>query len=156
MHFGEEVNAFLRAANDHHVRMVLIGGGAVNFHGYQRQSPDLDFWMEPTSENFNQLAAALRSIGYDVDQFPDPVLKSDKNITLKMSPGLDVEVITFLRPGCTFEEAWSRAELIELTGEPVQSVHVMSLPDLLESKARSGRPKDLLDILELKRKTGSA
>ena len=156
MHFGEEVNAFLRAANDHHVRMVLIGGGAVNFHGYQRQSPDLDFWMEPTSENFNQLAAALRSIGYDVDQFPDPVLKSDKNITLKMSPGLDVEVITFLRPGCTFEEAWSRAELIELTGEPVQSVHVMSLPDLLESKARSGRPKDLLDILELKRKKGSA
>ena len=156
MHFGEEVTAFLRAANDHHVRMVLIGGGAVNFHGYQRQSPDLDFWMEPTSENFNQLAAALRSIGYDVDQFPDPVLKSDKNITLKMSPGLDVEVITFLRPGCTFEEAWSRAELIELTGEPVQSVHVMSLPDLLESKARSGRPKDLLDILELKRKTGSA
>ena len=156
MHFGEEVTAFLRAANDHHVRMVLIGGGAVNFHGYQRQSPDLDFWMEPTSENFNQLAAALRSIGYDVDQFPDPVLKSDKNITLKMSPGLDVEVITFLRPGCTFEEAWSRAELIELTGEPVQSVHVMSLPDLLESKARSGRPKDLLDILELKRKKGSA
>ncbi len=156
MHFGEEVTAFLRAANDHHVRMVLIDGGAVNFHGYQRQSPDLDFWMEPTSENFNQLAAALRSIGYDVDQFPDPVLKSDKNITLKMSPGLDVKVITFLRPGCTFEEAWSRAELIELTGEPVQSVHVMSLPDLLESKARSGRPKDLLDILELKRKKGSA
>ncbi|MBL0126944.1 MAG: hypothetical protein IPP83_05670 [Flavobacteriales bacterium] len=156
MHFGEEVTAFLRAANDHSVRMVLIGGGAVNFHGYQRQSPDLEFWMEPTSENFNQLAAALRSIGYDVDQFPDPVLKSDKNITLKMSPGLEVEVITFLRPGCTFEEAWSRAELIELSGEPVQSVHVMSLPDLLESKARSGRPKDLLDILELKRKKGSA
>jgi hypothetical protein len=79
--------------------MLLIGAGAVNFHGYQRQSPDLDLWMEPISANFQQLAAALRSIGYEVDAFHVSVMNSDQNITLKMSPGLDVEIITFLRPG---------------------------------------------------------
>jgi hypothetical protein len=154
MHFGEEVNAFLRAANDHGVRMLLIGGGAVNFHGYQRQSPDLDFWMEPIGTNFQQLAAALRSIGYEVDAFPESVLKADRNITLKMSPGLEVEIITFLRPGYSFDEAWSRAELVQLAGESVNSFRVLNFPDLIESKLRSGRPKDLLDVQELKRRRG--
>jgi hypothetical protein len=83
MHFGEEVTQFLRAANGHGVRMLLIGGGAVNFHGYQRQSPDLDFRMEPTPANFDRLAAALRSIGFDVEAFPEKVSQGEQNITLK-------------------------------------------------------------------------
>ncbi|MBK8227393.1 MAG: hypothetical protein IPK70_09500 [Flavobacteriales bacterium] len=74
---------FLRAANGHGVRMLLIGGGAVNFHGYQRQSPDLDFRMEPTPANFDRLAAALRSIGFDVEAFPEKVSQGEQNITLK-------------------------------------------------------------------------
>lgn len=154
MRFSDEVNAFLRAANEHGVRMLLIGGGAVNFHGYQRQSPDLDFWMEPTEENFTRLAAALRSIGFDVEAFPEKVLRAEQNITLKMTPGLDVEVVTFLRPGYTFDEAWSRAEQDELTGEPVMKHRILSFDDLVTSKLRAARPKDLLDVQELKRRKG--
>jgi hypothetical protein len=48
MRFDEEVIAFLRSAYHHGVRMLLVGGGAVNFHGYQRHSADIDFWIEPT------------------------------------------------------------------------------------------------------------
>ena len=154
MDFGEEVNTFLRAAIACQVRMLLIGGGAVNFHGYQRQSGDLDFWMEPAPENFDRLLNALHKAGYALDRFPDPVLRSEKNISLKMSPGLDVELITFLRPGFNFEEAWSRAEWAELAGEPILKYRVLAFPDLIESKLRSARPKDLLDVHELRRRKG--
>lgn len=156
MDFGEEANAFIRAAIECDVRLLLIGGGAVNFHGYQRQSPDIDFWIEPTESNFTRLAKALRAIGYDVDRFPDPVLQAEQNISLKMSPGLDVEVITFLRPGFTFDEGWERAVQVELAGRPGASVRVLSFNDLLESKLRAARPKDLLDVQELKRRKGLA
>lgn len=152
MDFGNEAITFLRAASKHDVRMLLIGGGAVNFHGYQRQSADIDLWFEPTAENFDRLVGALREAGYDIDAIPDQVLRAEQNITLKMSPGLDVELITFLRPGCTFDEAWGRSEFAELAGEPVMRYRVMSLPDLIESKQRAARPKDLLDIQELKRR----
>ena len=27
---------------------LMVGGGAVNFHGYQRHSADVDFWIETT------------------------------------------------------------------------------------------------------------
>lgn len=154
MRFGDDVNAFLRAANQQGVRMLLIGGGAVNFHGYQRHSADIDFWVEPVPENFERLVPALRQAGYDIDRLPDAVLRAEQNITLKMSPDLDLELITFLRPGFTFEEAWSRAEPAVLAGEPVTRYRVLAYPDLIESKLRSARPKDLLDIHELKRRKG--
>jgi len=154
MDFGDEVNAFIRAANSSGVRMLMIGGGAVNFHGYQRQSADLDFWMEPTPLNFDRLAKALEQIGYEVGGLPGSVLRAEQNITLKMSPGLDVELITHLSPGCTFDQAWTRAEHVELTGEPVILFRILSYLDLIESKMHSGRPKDLLDIQELQRKKG--
>ncbi|HPF91001.1 MAG: hypothetical protein H6590_08185 [Flavobacteriales bacterium] len=152
MDFGEEANAFIRSAHLQGLRMLLIGGGAVNFHGYQRQSPDLDFWMEPGEENFRRLALALEDIGYEVGEFPASVRNGEKNITLKMSPGLDVELITHLAPGSTFDEAWGRAEQVELKGEPTVLFRIFSFRDLIESKLRSGRPKDLLDVQELQRR----
>jgi hypothetical protein len=31
--------------------MILVGGGAVNFHGFQRHSADIDFWIDVSEEN---------------------------------------------------------------------------------------------------------
>ena len=36
MRFAEEIQDFLRAAQEHDLRLLMVGGGAVNFHGYQR------------------------------------------------------------------------------------------------------------------------
>ena len=45
----------LLLASKHKVRMLLVGGGAVNFHGYQRHSADVDFWVDATPRNFGRL-----------------------------------------------------------------------------------------------------
>ena len=44
--WDKEVYLFLELAAKHDVRMVMVGGGAVNFHGYQRHSADVDFWLD--------------------------------------------------------------------------------------------------------------
>jgi hypothetical protein len=44
--FPERLEQFIRTANKNKVKMILVGGGAVNFHGYQRHSADIDFWVE--------------------------------------------------------------------------------------------------------------
>lgn len=150
--FGEEVSGFLRAAHRNDLRVLLVGGGAVNFHGYQRHSADIDLWIEPSGENFDRLLTVLRSLGYTVDHLPDAVLRQEQNISIKISPEMEIELITRFTPGCTFEEAWARSEVSELAGEPVALFRVLSYDDLIASKLRSARPKDLLDVQELKRK----
>lgn len=131
--------------------MLLVGGGAVNFHGYQRHSADIDFWIEPDPQNFDRLVATLRSIDLEIDHLPERVIRQEQNISVKISPDLDIELITRFDPGCTFPEAWSRAETTELIGQPVTRHRVLGYDDPVKSKLRAARPKDLLDVQELKR-----
>jgi hypothetical protein len=69
------------------VQYLTIGGSAVALHGYERMSKkssgedaevvDLDFWYNPTYDNYFRLLNALERLGQDVGQFreervPDP------------------------------------------------------------------------------------
>ncbi len=53
--------------------MLLVGGGAVNFHGYQRHSADIDFWVNSTSENIQRLLNTLQDLGYNIEDLPQLV-----------------------------------------------------------------------------------
>ena len=50
-----KIDRFIELAIKHEVRMLMVGGGAVNFHGYQRHSADVDFWIDTTELNFTKL-----------------------------------------------------------------------------------------------------
>lgn len=150
--FGEEVREFLVTAQQQGLRVLLVGDGAVNFHGYQRQSADIALWVDPTPANFDRLLATLRSLGYSLEALPEAVIRQEQNISINLSPDLDLELITRFNPGKSFEEAWATSELTELAGEPVAIYRVLAFDDLINSKVRAGRPKDLLDIQELRRR----
>ena len=150
--FGEQVGSFLRTADQHGLRLLLVGGGAVNFHGYQRQSADVDFWIDASPENFERLLRVLHAQGYAIDRLPQAVLEAQQNISIKMSPDLDLELNTRFDPGCSFQEAWDRRVSAELAGQPVARFHVLHRDDLIASKLRAGRPRDLMDVQELRRR----
>jgi len=152
MKFEDEVRSFLGEAYRTGLRLIMVGGAAVNHHGYKRHSADVDLWIEPTSENFARLVAVLQTIGYEVEELPNAVLQGEQNISVKISPEQEIEVITRFEPGGTFEELWSRCVIVELAGVPVAKYRVIALDDLIESKLKAARPKDLLDVLELRRK----
>lgn len=151
----KKIDQFLHFANEAEVRMLMIGGGAVNFHGYQRHSADVDFWIEPTDENFDKLVSVFRRMGYEINQFPEKVRMQEQNISVKFSPlDLDLELITRFEIGKPFDQALRESETAVIEGNPVIKWNVLNLDDLLESKRRAARPKDLLDIQQLKELNG--
>lgn len=152
MQFADVVKGFLRASDQHGLRLLLEGSGAVNFHGYQRHAADIDLWMDPDPDSFSKLLVVLRSLGYDNNTLPEAVLRHEQNISIKISPDLEIELITRFDPGRNFQEAWERSVTGELAGLPVARYHVLDHEDLIASKLRSARPKDLLDVQELRRK----
>lgn len=152
MEFEAEVNEFLAGAQRHGLRVIMVGGAAVNHHGYKRHSADLDLWIEPEPANFERLLAILRGMGYAADELPEKVLRAEQNISIKISPGQEIELITRFDPGCTFDEAWVRCEFGEAGGIPLARYRVLGLDDLINSRMRSARPKDLLDVHELQRR----
>ena len=66
--FPNRVKNFIECARKNNLEMLLVGGGAVNFHGYQRHSADIDFWINITSNNIRNLLKTLQDLGYDINE----------------------------------------------------------------------------------------
>ncbi|MFY0483379.1 nucleotidyltransferase [Flavobacterium sp. PLA-1-15] len=147
----ENIESFITLASKHNVRMIMVGGGAVNFHGYQRHSADVDFWIETTEENFRNLVIVFNEMGYEIDDFPEAVKNSEQNISIKFSPlDLDLELITNFSVNKPFDEAFADSEKVTVKNNEFLRWNVLSLEDLITSKVKANRPKDLLDIQQLR------
>jgi len=46
--------------NKNNVRYIVVGGYAVNFHGYRRTTGDIDLWIKP--DNGENKKAILKSL----------------------------------------------------------------------------------------------
>mgnify|MGYP006289827183 CR=1 FL=1 len=149
--FNREVYRFIEACQDYNVRMLLVGGSAVNFYGYKRHSADIDFWIDNHPSNMNKLLKALNELGFSISDLPEKVKLGDQNISIRISPDLEIELITRFNPGKTFDDAYKESVGFETGQQKVLKWNIISYEDLIASKIKSGRPKDLLDVQELRR-----
>lgn len=147
----QNIDKFIELAYKHKVEMLMVGGGAVQFHGYNRNSFDIDFWINPTSTNFDNLILVFKDMGCNITDFPIEVREQKQNISIKFAPlDLDLELITNFTVNKSFEEAYDKAEILK-SSKNNATIRVLGLDDLIISKVKAGRPKDLLDIKELKK-----
>lgn len=151
MKFEKESNRFVELCLENKVEFLLVGGAAVNFYGYKRHSADIDFWVKPSKENFAKILIVLQKLGYGTQSIPKEVIDGKRNISIKISPEQEIEMITQFNPNKTFDEAYTKANEMKVGGNSIKKMKVINLEDLITSKAKSRRTKDMLDIIELKR-----
>lgn len=141
----------LRALARHEVVYVVVGGVAVQAHGGQRLTQDLDLVVPPDRENYDRLAAALtdldaRILGQEGQRSAAPpsagLLASGELWHLDSDHGM-VDVIVLPAALGAFDAVRERAHEVEL-GDVV--VPVAARGDLIAMKQASGRPRDLEDI----------
>lgn len=150
--WDNEILSFIELSNRHNVKMIMVGGGAVSFHGYQRHSADVDFWIETTEENFKKLVIVFNEMGYEITDFPNNVKQQLQNISVKFSPSnVDLELITKFSSEKTFDEAYNRSKVAVVDGKKFLKWNVLSYEDLIDSKIKASRPKDLLDVSQLQK-----
>ncbi len=145
---------FILTFNQYEVDYIAVGGIAVNHHGYSRASNDIDFWYKPTIENFEKIILALTKLEYDTHNLSSMVFDADKTILrlpldyfkVELLPGL-YEEMKSVESRKSFNLALKGCEE-NFIGKA--SFKVLGFDDLIHYKELSGRPKDLLDILELR------
>jgi hypothetical protein len=62
MELNQDFKEFIALLNAHKVRFLVIGGYAVNYHGYPRYTKDIDFWVWLNETNLEHLLAALKDL----------------------------------------------------------------------------------------------
>ncbi len=61
--FNKDFLEYIQLLNNHEVEYILLGGMAVNLHGYRRASGDMDIFVNPTKENHKKLFEVHREFG---------------------------------------------------------------------------------------------
>ena len=136
---------FLRLLSDHEVAYLLVGGYAVAVYGYVRYTADLDIWVLMSAENASKVVSVLQDFGLPSANELLEVFQNEKRVVGMGMPPYKIEVITSI-DGVKFEECYSKKQIIEIDGIPINFI---SLEDLRINKAASGRFKDLNDLEHL-------
>jgi len=156
------VEAIVRALNGAKVQYLIVGGLAVNAHGYVRLTRDVDIVLALSPENSARGLNALLQIGYRLaipakpEEFTDAATREDwrrnkQMIVLKLwsDEHRRTPVDIFVYEPFDFGAEAACAQAWEVC--PGVAAPVVSLPTLLEMKKHAGRPQDLIDIEELNR-----
>ncbi len=156
------VEAVVRALNAARAEYLVVGGLAVNAHGFVRLTRDVDLVLRLEPENASRGLHALLAIGYRLSipeapaAFADPAARdrwrAEKGmIVLKLwsDEHARTPVDLFIHEPFSFPEELARAVWVEIS--PGVQIPVVALETLLSMKRAVARPQDLIDVTELER-----
>lgn len=146
-----DVREIFRALAAHEVAYVTIGGIAVQAHGGQRLTLDLDVVIASTSENLTNLAGALTELdarivgpeGQRSTRTPSASLLGSSDQWHFETRHGRLDVLTVPAHLGSFGEVQARAHQVVMGEVQVPIAHI---DDLLNMKRASGRPQDLADV----------
>lgn len=146
---NNEFLLFLRCAQKNNLRYLLIGGYAVNYYGYTRNTEDMDVWLAPTNENRQAFINTLMCMNYAEEEVAS-LLNEDFTAPFVGTIGAAdaaIDVLTFVHRDILFDEAEQNKNSYEI--QPGVFLHIVPYGVLKEMKLQSHREKDLFDIARL-------
>lgn len=146
---NHEFLLFLNCAQKHQLRYLLIGGYAVNYYGYTRNTEDLDIWLAPTVENRQAFIDTLLCMNYSEKEVK-PLLDEDFTIPFVGTIGSAdavIDVLTFVHQSISFEEAEKQKKIFEI--QPGVLLNIVPYDVLKDMKLLTHREKDMFDVARL-------
>lgn len=145
-----------RALNDANIRYLVVGGVAVNLHGVERSTVDLDLIVYLEQENLLHFAKVMTALGYrpkvpvKAEAFADAAQReqwiAEKNMLvfsfINLAEPLEI-IDIFVKHPLPFESMYKNHVKREALGV---TIPIAGLEDLIALKKMSGRPKDVYDL----------
>ncbi|NBR71847.1 MAG: hypothetical protein EBT75_07130 [Proteobacteria bacterium] len=151
------VEAVVRALNEAKVRYLIVGGVAVNVHGYVRLTMDLDLVIQLKPENIVAAWEAMEKIGYRAripvsgkdfaDEKKRELWRREKGMLVLQfwsDEHRRTQVDVFIREPFDFDREHATAPDHAIV--PGVVAKIVGWDTLLQMKREAGRPKDLLDL----------
>jgi hypothetical protein len=129
----------------------MVGGVAINLHGYQRTTDDIDIWIKDTLENRKKLRKSFEDC--EIGDFEPlermPFIPGWTYFNLNNGIRLDLmDQMKGLEGNLSFDECYTLASLADIEGVTVPFLHINHL---LSNKKAVNRPKDQIDVIYLEK-----
>lgn len=139
----------LRRLTRERIDFIVIGGVAVEIHGYARFTKDLDIVYATNAANLERLGTVLVELGARLRGFEDlpftpdmQTLRRAQMLTL-VTPLGSLDLLVDPEGSARYEEMRERALTVDINGTEIR---VVALEDLLSMKRAARRPQDLADV----------
>ncbi len=157
----QSLEEIFRKLNDAGVRYLVVGGLAVNAHGYQRLTHDLDLVIQLKHDNILPAFRALDELGYKTsvpvtpEQFASAgnreKWRKEKNmrvLCMASNRHRETPLDIFISEPFDFDLEYESA----MRGEIASGVEVRfaTIPTLIAMKQEAGRERDMDDIRHLR------
>lgn len=148
--FDEELVEFWRSLIQNNVDFMMVGGIAINLHGYNRTTADIDLWIKDTKANRKNLLLALKQIGLDYINDLENYQFIPGWAAFRTVQGTELDIMTYLKGFSQekFDECLASASIAKIFELEIPFFHINHL---IEAKKATFRPKDQLDIIELEK-----
>lgn len=137
-----------RQLHINHVKYLTIGGFAVNIYGFNRNTGDIDIFLEDSVENRKNLRKALKEAGIGDFKQIEYLQFVPGWTDFSLGFGMRLDIMTKVKglENIPFDELWKSATVVMIEETPV---YFLDYANLIASKKAVNRPKDQLDIEEL-------
>ena len=140
---------FWKSLNHHEVKYIMIGGFAVNLHGFSRTTGDLDIWLKDEKKNRINLGKSLVQFGYDELSFEDlDFVAGWTDVYIGSGVRLDIFTAMIGLENISFDEALAQANIAQIFDVKVP---FLDIDQLIKNKKATNRPKDIIDVMELEK-----
>ena len=136
MNYFEQV---FKSLNKEKIKYIVVGGVAVNLHGYLRFTGDLDILLLLEEENLKKMDKLMQKLGYS-ERLEEKNMKAYSFMPPKENP-LQIDIIN--------EESLKYKKIVEnkITKRiDNTSIPVISIDDLIKMKRKSDRQQDFMDL----------
>ena len=142
------------------VKYVIVGGIAINLHGFLRSTADMDILVDMTDENLKKIVNILKKKGYHVKQPVDPMGIANEKTRHDWIHGKNMKAFNFYKENeykevdiiiespISYQEAKKNALQLKIGS---MKISVISIDDLIKMKSHTGRDVDQKDIKQLKK-----
>lgn len=145
-----------QALNEAKVKYLVVGGVAVNLHGYARFTGDLDLVLLLEENNLVQMKSVMDKLGYK-ERLPISVLSlsnethvqewlDEKNMkAFSFMPAKDnpLQIDIIIEESLQFDQLRKNQIMKRISDV---SIPVISMPDLVQMKKKANRAQDLMDL----------
>ena len=151
----------LKKLQDENFEYLIVGGMAVNLHGYTRATADLDILILLSEENIRKFVSVIKALGYkprvpvELEDFISETNRKNwiegKNMKVfsVYNPKDEAEHIDVLvQYNLDFKEVYKNKVIYNVEGV---NMPIISIEDLIKLKEEANRNIDRSDILALRK-----
>ncbi len=149
-YFDEEILNFWKQLNHNNVQYIIVGGFAVNLHGVNRFTADLDIWLKDTPENRKNLRKACNQFGMGDIEGIETIDFVPGWSSLNLPSGFELDIMTFIKgfKQERFDDCYQQATIAEVHEAKIR---FLDIEHLIEAKKAAARPQDIIDTEELEK-----